>query len=239
MTELPKDEQEIKREFQELAYMIVHHLKEPVRSIRSGAELILETEQEFSPNMQSHPPSAVSYATRILQGALRLEGLTTSIAQYADDLGDEDEPMEPTDTEAVLRAVRQKLYPLILQTQAKVTTETLPKLKCQPARFSRLVEHLLRNAIVYCREGVPPLVHVSARRDGPQWLFSISDNGIGIEPSYLEHVFEPLRRLHAKRCAGLGMGLAVCRKIVMRHGGRIWLESKPDAGSTAFFTLPA
>ncbi len=238
MTQAPKDEREIKREFQDLAYMIVHHLKEPVRSIRSGAELLLENEQESSSTIQGQAPSTVSCARRILEGALRLDGIATSIAQYADDLNDEDEPREPTDAGAVMRAIRQKLHPLILQTHATVTTETLPRLECQPTRFSRLMEHLLRNAIVYCREKAPPVVHVSARRNRTEWLFSISDNGIGIEPSYLEHVFEPFRRLHAKKCGGLGMGLAVCRRIVIRHGGRIWLESEPGAGSTVFFTLP-
>jgi light-regulated signal transduction histidine kinase (bacteriophytochrome) len=238
MGETAKDGQEIKREFQDLAYMLAHHLKEPVRCIRSGAELLLENENEADPSMTDRASSMVSCAKRILDGALRLDGLATSIAQYADDLSDENEPMDGTELGAIMRALKQKLQPLILQTCATVTIETLPRVECQPARFSRLMEHLLRNAILYCREGVPPLVHISATRTGVEWLFSISDNGLGIEPPYLEHVFEPFRRLHAKKCGGLGMGLAICRKIVVHHGGRIWLESEIGVGSTVFFTLP-
>lgn len=237
MTETPEHEKELKREFQELTYMLVHHLKEPVRSIRTGAELLLETEQKFSATIEEEAPSVVSGANRILRGALRLDEIATSIAQYADDLGDEDEPMEPTNVEAVLRALRLKLQTLIERTRTIVTVETLPELTCQPTRFSRLMENLVTNAITYHRDQVPPVVRVSARRVLHDWLFSVSDNGTGIEPLYLAEVFEPFRRLHSKQYHGLGMGLTICRRIVAQHGGRIWLESKPGVGTTVFFTM--
>jgi light-regulated signal transduction histidine kinase (bacteriophytochrome) len=238
MTETPKDELEIKREFQELAYMIVHHLKEPVRSIRTGAELLLESRGEPSSGVEDNAPSIESCANCVLRGATRLDEIATSIAQYADDLSDENEPMEPTNTEVVMRSLRQKLQPLIDHTQTIVRIEALPKLTCQPTRISRLLEHLVRNAITYRREQVPPLIHVSAKRDSEDWLFSIADNGSGIDPLHMQDVFEPFRRLHGKAYHGLGMGLVISRRIVVRHGGRIWLDSKPGVGTTVFFTLP-
>jgi light-regulated signal transduction histidine kinase (bacteriophytochrome) len=234
----PKNERDLRREFQDLAYLIVHHLKEPVRSIRTGAELLLENVQQSNLEIEGDALLIRSSADCLLRGASRVDEIATSIAQYADDLGDEDEPMEPVNTEAVLRALRQKLKPLIEQTQAAVTNDSLPRLECQPTRFSRLMEHLVRNAIVYRREPIRPSIHISAKRDSAHWLFSIVDNGIGIAPPYLDQVFDPFCRLHAKQYHGLGMGLTTCRKIVTRHGGRIWLESEVGVGSTVFFTLP-
>jgi two-component system, chemotaxis family, sensor kinase Cph1 len=237
MTEVPVAERDIKNEFQELAYMIVHHLKEPTRAIRTGAELLLEQEQVPDGEPQCDVPSVASCADRILRGAARLDDITASIAQYADDLGNEDEPMAETNIEAVLRTVRQRLQRLIEQTGATVTNDPLPRLVCQPTRFSKLMEHVLRNAILYQREQAPA-IHVSAEERTDGCLFSIRDNGTGIAPSQLERIFDPFFRLSSKGYKGLGMGLTTARRIVSRHGGRIWAESEVDVGSTVFFTLP-
>jgi light-regulated signal transduction histidine kinase (bacteriophytochrome) len=232
------DERDLKREFQNLAYMVVHHLKEPIRSIRTGAELLLENDQNSDPKDKDNLSFVLSCTDRILRGASHLDEIVASVARYADDLNDEDEPVEVTNAETVLRLLRQKLRPLIEQTQAVITNDLLPKIECRPTRFSRLMEHLLRNAIVYHRQEAPPVVHVSAKTEGIDWLFSVRDNGPGIASEYLEQVFDPFRRLHGKEPWGLGMGLATCRSIVTQHGGRIWIESATGAGSTVFFTLP-
>lgn len=236
MTESSNDQRDIRSEFQEMAYMIVHHLKEPVRAIRTGVELLLEHKQTPDHDTEGEAPSVAACADRILRGAARLDDITGSIAQYADDLGDEDEPMEQTNTGALLRAVRQKLEPLIEQTAASVTNGDMPKLRCQPRRFSRLMEHLLRNAILYHREQAPT-VHVSAEERSESWLFSVSDNGTGIAASELTRIFDPFRRLSTKGYKGLGMGLSTSRRIVVDHGGQIWAESNVGVGSTIFFTL--
>lgn len=232
MPEPSKNERDLKREIQDLVYMVVHHLKEPARSIRTGVELLLE---ELDPESTPHisPP-----ADRILRGALRLDEIAASMAQYADDLSNEDEEMELTNMEAIFRAVPQKLAPLIEQTRAIVTSDSLPRLQCQPTRIARLMEHLVKNAILYRREQVPPAVHLSAKKEPAHWLFSVADNGTGVEPAYLDQVFEPFRRLHSKDRHGLGMGLSTCRHIVSRHGGRIWMESQFGIGSVVFFSLP-
>jgi two-component system, chemotaxis family, sensor kinase Cph1 len=237
MTDASAGEPEIKREFQDLAYMIVHHLKEPTRAIRTAAELLLEPEPEADQETSNGTPSPASCADSILRGAARLDDIAASIAQYADDLGNEDEPFEQVSAETVLRSVRQKLQRLIEQTGAIVTNGTLPNLSCQPNRFSRLFEQLLRNAMLY-RRGQVPTVHVSAEEQGDVWLFSIRDNGVGVAESDLERIFDPFSRLSSKGHKGLGMGLTTARRIVSHHGGRIWIESTVDIGSSVFFTLP-
>jgi chemotaxis family two-component system sensor kinase Cph1 len=225
-------------EFQDLAYLIVHHLKEPARTIRIGAQMLIEAEKVQERNEEWVGPTAASCVDRILRAAARVDDLAGSIAQYADDLSNENEPLETTDAEAILRAVRQTLGKLIENSGATVTHGPLPGLECQPSRFARLLENLLRNAILY-RSEQAPAVHVSAERINGSWLFSISDNGIGIEPSDLERIFDPLSRLKSVGYRGLGMGLTTCRRIVLQHGGRIWMESQAGAGSTVRFTLPS
>ncbi|MGA7415598.1 MAG: ATP-binding protein [Bryobacteraceae bacterium] len=237
MTDALAGELDIKREFQDLAYMIVHHLKEPVRAIRTAAEVLLDPDPEADRETESGLSSVASCADRILRGATRLDDIAASIAQYADDVGNEDEALEEASTEAVLRTVRQKLQGMIEQTGATVTNSALPKLRCQPTRFSRLLEQLLRNAILYHR-GRAPAVHIAAEEHSDVWLFSIRDNGMGMPAADLERIFDPFSRLSTKGYKGLGMGLTTARRIVSHHGGRIWVESAVDVGSTVFFTLP-
>jgi len=237
MTDASAGEFETKKEFQDLAYIIVHHLKEPTRAIRTAAELLLEPETEPDNETPNDVLSPASCADRILRGAARLDDIAASIAQYADDLGNEDEPLEQTSAEMALSSVRQKLQRLIEQTGAIVTNGALPKLTSQPTRFSRLLEQLLRNAILYHR-GQAPAVHLSAEEQRDVWLFSVRDNGVGIAESDLERIFDPFSRLSSKGYKGLGMGLTTARRIVSYHGGRIWVESTVDVGSTVFFTLP-
>jgi light-regulated signal transduction histidine kinase (bacteriophytochrome) len=231
MTESLNDERDIKSEFQQLAYMIVHHLKEPARAIRTGAELLLEQTE-----LVDGDASVASCADRILRGVARLDDITGSIARYADDLGNEGEPMEDVNAGTLLRSVRQKLQPLIEQTGATVTNGHMPVLRCQPSRFSRLLENLLRNAVLYRRE-LPPAVHISAEEQSDAWLFSIKDNGTGMAPTELERIFDPFSRLSSKGYKGLGMGLTAARRIVAGHGGRIWAESELGVGSTISFTV--
>lgn len=237
MTDATAVEPDIRKEFQDLAYMIVHHLKEPSRAIRTAAEMLLEPEPEAANETEPAVPSVASCAERILRGATRLDDITASIAQYADDLGSEDEALEEANTAMLLLSVKQKLQRLIEQNGASVTNGALPHLICQPTRFSRLLEQLLRNAILYRREEAPA-VHISVEEQNDHWLFSIRDNGMGMASADLESIFKPFIRLSSKGYKGLGMGLTTARQIVSHHGGRIWIESAPDVGSTVFFTLP-
>ena len=101
-----------------------------------------------------------------------------------------------------------------------------------------MLRHLIRNAIEYC-EAPSPRVHISSRREDPDWVFSVEDNGPGIDPAFQGRIFEAFKRLHGKEYPGNGLGLAFCKKAIEWHGGRMWMESTPGAGSTFYFTLPA
>jgi len=120
-----------------------------------------------------------------------------------------------------------------------VTSEPLPSLRVHPTQLQQLFQNLVGNAIKYCRPGTPPIVNVRVRRDGEVWLFSVTDNGLGIEAEYQERIFGLFKRLHTgAEYSGTGIGLAICQRIVERYHGRIWVESILGKGSTFNFTLP-
>jgi light-regulated signal transduction histidine kinase (bacteriophytochrome) len=143
------------------------------------------------------------------------------------------------DCETVLADVLDDLQPAIAESGAVVTHAPLPVLPGDPSQFRQLFQNLIGNAIKF-RDSAAPQVHVDARRDGDAWLFRVSDNGIGIEADYAERVFVIFQRLHSRRdYPGTGVGLAICKKIVERHGGRIWVEPATTQGTAVCFRLPA
>jgi len=145
----------------------------------------------------------------------------------------------PTDCEAIFADAVSNLGSAMEENGATVTHDPLPTVMADKDQLSRLFQNLLSNAIKF-RAADPPVVHVSARRNGNEWLFSVRDNGIGIDPEHFERVFLIFQRLHGKsEYSGTGVGLAICRKIVEHHGGKIWIESHAGKGSTFYFTLPA
>jgi light-regulated signal transduction histidine kinase (bacteriophytochrome) len=125
----------------------------------------------------------------------------------------------------------------IQSSQARITFDHLPAVYGDELQLLRLLQNLIGNAIKY-RSGETPLVHLSVRQAGPEWVFSVKDNGIGLEMEYSDQIFTVFKRLHGPEYPGTGIGLAVCKRIVERHGGRIWVESAPDKGATFYFTLP-
>jgi two-component system, chemotaxis family, sensor kinase Cph1 len=144
----------------------------------------------------------------------------------------------PTDCEVLLDRVLGDLRVAIEESGAVVTHDPLPIVRADEIQIGQLLQNLIGNAIKFCNQA-PPLVHVSGKRNGKAWIFSIRDNGIGIDPQYGERIFVIFQRLHKREeYQGTGIGLAVCKKIVERHGGRIWVESEPDKGATFYFTLP-
>ena len=144
----------------------------------------------------------------------------------------------PTDCEVLLDRVLGDLRVTIEESGAVVTHDLLPIVRADEIQIGQLLQNLIGNAIKFCKQE-PPLVHVSGKRNGKAWIFSIQDNGIGIDPQYAERIFVIFQRLHKREeYQGTGIGLAVCKKIVERHGGRIWVESEPDKGATFYFTIP-
>jgi light-regulated signal transduction histidine kinase (bacteriophytochrome) len=144
-----------------------------------------------------------------------------------------------TNCEEIFTRVLLLMRVKIEETHAVVTHDPLPTVLADASQLGQVLQNLLSNALKFSR-GEPPYVHISAQLDGPHWVFKVQDAGIGIAPQFAERIFAVFQRLHTRReFPGTGIGLAICKRIVERHGGRIWVDSEPGKGSTFFFTLPA
>jgi chemotaxis family two-component system sensor kinase Cph1 len=148
-----------------------------------------------------------------------------------------DRQSSPTDMEAVLRQALLGMDKQIAERSAIVTHDPLPMVYGDFGILAKVLRHLVRNAIAYC-DKPSPRVHISSRREGPDWVVSIQDNGPGIDPEFQQRVFTAFKRLHGKAYPGNGLALAFCKKAIEWRGGRIWMESTPGAGSTFYFTAP-
>jgi light-regulated signal transduction histidine kinase (bacteriophytochrome) len=145
---------------------------------------------------------------------------------------------EEADTELAVEVALENLRRDVITSGAKVAYASLPPLLIGQQPLTQLFQNLLSNAIKYRRQDAVPQIHIRAEHSGALWKVSVQDNGMGIEPEWFERIFLPMQRRHGSKIAGSGIGLATCRKIVNRAGGRIWVESETGAGSTFFFTLP-
>jgi light-regulated signal transduction histidine kinase (bacteriophytochrome) len=143
-----------------------------------------------------------------------------------------------TDLNAVLDTALRNLQPRIESSEAKVTREALPTLMADGTQLMQVFQNLIGNAIKFCRDRSPE-IHIGAQKQPGRWVFSVRDNGIGIEPQYFERIFQLFQRLHTrKQYSGTGIGLAICKKMIERHNGAIWVESVPGQGSIFSFSLP-
>lgn len=148
-------------------------------------------------------------------------------------------PFEPTDCSAILNHALSNLRVASEESEATITFDDLPIVEADATQLTQVFQNLISNAIKFHKTDMPPCIHISAERQGDEWLFSVRDNGIGIAPEHIERIFLIFQRLHTREeYPGTGIGLAVCKKIVERHNGRIWVESEPGEGSTFYFTIP-
>jgi signal transduction histidine kinase len=218
-------------ELQEFAYVASHDLQEPLRAVAGCVELL----QERVHGMLD--AKGEELITHTVEGTFRMQTLIEdllALSRVVTRAG----PAAATDSDKVLQQALANLSVAIKESGAEVTHDVLPTLTVDPTQLLQLFQNLISNAIKF-RGKEPPKVHVSAARDGAAWRFSVKDNGIGIEPQYFERIFRIFQRLHTRReYEGNGIGLAVCKKIVERHGGRIGLESALGRGSTFSFTIP-
>jgi signal transduction histidine kinase len=221
------------RELEEFAYIASHDLQAPLRRITGFAQLLSD---RYKGRLDEE---ADDYIARINASTMRMQGLIQDLLTYSRAGSKQLEPVR-TDCAKVLRDVLADLETTIRDAGAKVTAGPLPVVTADPGQLSRLLQNLIGNAVKFRAADRPAVVRVSARRDGREWVFAVADNGIGIEPKFTADVFKMFRRLHpATAYPGTGIGLAVSRKIVERHGGRIWVESEPGRGATFYFTLGA
>lgn len=184
-------------------------------------------------------PSADEYIKHVVQGALRMESLLRDLRTYAQLSTTEELPPGEVDASEILRKTILNLQVAIHDSGAVLTSTPLPRVRMFEFQLEQIFQNLVSNAIRY-RGNQPPRIHIAAGLEGQDWLFSVQDNGIGIEPRFQEQVFGIFKRLHTtSEYPGTGMGLAICKRIVERSGGRIWVESEPGRGSTFYFTVPA
>ena len=175
---------------------------------------------------------------RIVQGANRMQELVADLLDYAR-AGTQQTPSDVIGCEEALESALADLEAAISEGGVVVTHDELPLVRGDRVGLTEVFENLIGNAMKFHGPDVP-VIHIGAERRGPDWCLWVRDNGIGIGSRFAERIFEPFRRLHTRaEYSGTGIGLAICRKIVERHGGRIWVESEPEKGSTFFFTLPA
>jgi PAS domain S-box-containing protein len=218
-------------ELEQFAYVASHDLQEPLRAVVSYLQLL---ERRYKGQLDERSDRYIGHA---VDGARRMQTLINDLLTYSR-VGRRGEAVVPTDAEAVFGRVLASLRTAIEEHDATVTHDPLPTVTADATQLGQLLQNLVGNGLKFRGES-PPTVHVSAERQDGEWLFSVRDNGIGIEPEYAERIFVLFQRLHGRgEYPGTGIGLAICKKIVERHGGRLWVESTPGHGSTFLFTLP-
>ena len=219
------------QELEQFAYVASHDLQEPLRMVTSYVQLLA---RRYQNRLDSNAEEFINFA---MDGATRMHTLINGLLAYSR-VGTRGKPFEPTNCETILQQSLDNLKMTMEESGAVVTHDSLPTVMADDLQLGQLFQNLIGNAIKFHGEE-PPRVHVSAKPDGKQWVFSVRDNGIGIAPEFAERIFIIFQRLHDKeKYPGTGIGLAVCKKIVECHGGRIWVGSELGKGATFYFTLP-
>jgi PAS domain S-box-containing protein len=219
-------------DLQQFAYVVSHDLQEPLRMVSSFCRLLRD---RYRGQLDQSADEFIDFA---VDGAARMEKLIQDLLAYAR-IGTRGRRPAPTDSGTAFDQAVGNLGAAIRESGALVARGPLPVVLADESQLGQLAQNLLANAIKF-RGAEPPRVHVAAERQDDQWVFSVRDNGIGIAPCDRERIFGVFERLHpASEYPGTGIGLAICRRIVERHGGRIWAESEPEQGSVFHFTLPA
>jgi len=228
-------EEELRRSNEELerfAYVASHDLQEPLRTVTSYVQLLA---RRYRDKLDADAAEFIEFA---VQGAMRMQRLIEDLLAFSR-VGTRAAALVPTDANAALDAALENLKAAAGEAGATLTRGPLPTVLADPVQLGQLFTNLVGNAVKF-RGTEPPRVQIGAERDGTQWVFRVRDNGIGIDPQYFERIFVIFQRLHGRNeYPGTGIGLAVCRKIVERHGGRIWVESEEGGGATFSFTLSA
>ncbi len=223
-------------ELEQFAYVASHDLQEPLRMVASYTQLLAN---RYKGQLDERADRWIGYA---VDGAQRMEELINDLLALSR-VGTHGRPMELCQCDSMLARVLESLAVAIAESDAEVTADALPPLRADAGQLGQLFQNLIGNALKFRRPGVPPRIHIGVERrtakGQDEWLFSVRDNGIGIDPEYSDQLFVLFQRLHTREeYPGTGIGLAICRKIVERHGGRIWVDSIPGTGSTFHFTLP-
>jgi signal transduction histidine kinase len=219
------------RELEQMAYVASHDLQEPLRMVASYLQLL---EKKYQDRLDADAHEYIDFA---VDGAKRMQTLINDLLKYSR-AGSAASPLQATDCTAVVQTALRSLRLAIEESGAQVEHGKLPVVMGDAAQLTQLFQNLIANAIKF-RSGHAPRIVVRAEPEDGMWCFAVQDNGIGIEPEYFDRIFVMFQRLHSRSAyPGTGIGLAICKKIVERHGGRIWVESQPGQGTVFKFTLP-
>jgi light-regulated signal transduction histidine kinase (bacteriophytochrome) len=217
-------------ELEQFAYVASHDLQEPLRMVASFTQLLA---RRYRGQLDKDADEFIGFA---VDGATRMQNLINDLLAYSR-VGTRGKPFAPTDCGAVLRMALDNLARSLEESGTVLTHDPLPTVPGDEVQLTQLFQNLIANAIKF-QGRETPRIHVSAEKQGPQWVFAVKDNGIGIVPEQQDRIFMIFQRLHHRsEYPGTGIGLAICKKIVERHGGRIWVDSKAGEGATFYFSL--
>jgi signal transduction histidine kinase len=220
------------QDLEQFAYVASHDLQEPLRAVAGYVGLLQRRYPEKVDARGQH------YIESAMDGALRMQRLIEDLLAFSR-VQTKGKTFAPANLGAALDRALLNLQVAMQETHAEVTSDPLPTLRVDASQISQLLQNLIGNGIKFHGEETPK-IHIGAEQRDGAWTFSVRDNGIGMEPQYYDRIFQIFQRLHTrKQYPGTGIGLAICKKIVERHGGKIWVESQPGHGSTFYFTLPA
>jgi signal transduction histidine kinase len=231
---LAKKTEELERsnkDLQQFAYVASHDLQEPLRMVSSYVTLL---KRRYKGRLGADADDFIGFA---VDGATRMQHMIQDLLSYSR-VNTHGSPPSPTDVGQVLNQVITNLHLTIDESGAEITNESLPDVEADATQLVQLFQNLIANAIKFCGKR-PPRIHISVQKDDQYWIFSVQDNGIGMDLDFADRIFTIFQRLHTREdYPGTGIGLAICKKIVERHGGSIWMKSESGEGSTFYFTLP-
>ena len=218
-------------ELRQFGYAASHDLREPLRTVASYTQLL---NRRYEGRFDEEAKEFMSY---IIDSVHRMDSLLSDLLAYSHQLNANDQALSPVDSEAVLAGVLMNLDSAIRESGTEIEHEPLPEVTSDFVQLGQVFQNLIGNSIKYRGEN-KPRIRIWAEEREDEWLFSFKDNGIGIDPRYHEQIFGIFKRLHGREYPGTGIGLALVKRIIERHGGRIWVESEAGKGSTFRFTLP-
>lgn len=231
MLQLTEDLKRSNEELEQFAYVASHDLQEPLRAITSYTQLLA---QRYQGNLDAKADKYINY---VVDGASRMQQLINDLLAYSR-LGTRAQEFEMADCNAAVEQSLCNLQIAIAEKQAVINCDSMPTVMADEFQLVQLFQNLIANAIKFCCQDIP-IIHIAAIIQDNEWLFSVRDNGIGIDSEYADRIFIIFQRLHGRReYSGTGIGLAMCKRIIERHGGRIWVDSQPGEGSTFYFTIP-
>ena len=219
------------KELEQFAYVASHDLQEPLRMVASYTELL---EEKYKGKLDEKADKYIGYA---VDGAKRMQGLINDLLVLSR-VNTRAKPFEPVDCNLLLKKVLRGMGSTIDENQANIEVGSLPTVVGDETQLFQLFQNLIGNAIKF-HGAEKPVVKIASKQQDSTWIFSVQDNGIGIDPQFFDRVFIIFQRLHERGAyQGTGIGLSISKKIVERHGGKIWIESEPDKGTTFYFSLP-